>query len=116
MALYGAVPFVMAHSVDRTVGVFWHNAAEMWVDVARPAAHDGAAAAIGDALARLWSRSATRVHAGASTYLHWIAESGVLDLFLLPGPTPHAVLQQYYALTGLPAMPPMFALGYHQVC
>ena len=33
MALYVAVPFVMAHKSDSTVGLFWLNAAETWVDV-----------------------------------------------------------------------------------
>ena len=33
MALYAAVPFVMAHKSDSTVGLLWLNAAETWVDV-----------------------------------------------------------------------------------
>lgn len=49
---------------------------------------------------------------GPST--QWVAESGVLDLFILPGPTPGDVARQYAALTGPTAMPQMFAIGYHQ--
>ncbi|KAJ3233620.1 hypothetical protein HDU77_000550, partial [Chytriomyces hyalinus] len=37
MALYGSVPFLMAHRKDYSVGVLWMNAAEMWVDVERKA-------------------------------------------------------------------------------
>ncbi len=50
-----------------------HNAAEMYVDV--------------EALK-------------AGTGVQWISESGALDLFILPGPSPAAVLQQYALLTG----------------
>ena len=43
-----------------------------------------------------------------------MSESGIIDVFLLFGPTPAQIYRQYTALTGLPAMPPLFALGYHQ--
>lgn len=33
MAIYGTVPFFQAHGPENTVGVFWMNAAEMWVDI-----------------------------------------------------------------------------------
>jgi len=33
MALYGSIPVMLAHSVAQTVGVFWMNAAETWVDI-----------------------------------------------------------------------------------
>lgn len=33
MALYGAVPVLISHSTDRTMGIFWLNAAETWVDI-----------------------------------------------------------------------------------
>ena len=46
--------------------------------------------------------------------VQWISESGILDLFILTGPTPAAVTQQYASLTGTTAMPQLFALGYHQ--
>jgi alpha 1,3-glucosidase len=38
----------------------------------------------------------------------------VLDLFVLLGPAPAAVLRQYGALTGTQALPPLFALAFHQ--
>jgi alpha 1,3-glucosidase len=43
-----------------------------------------------------------------------MSESGIVDLFLLPGPNPAALYKQYSSLTGTQALPPMFALGYHQ--
>eukprot|EP00208_Stichococcus_sp_RCC1054_P007303 CAMPEP_0206145352 /NCGR_PEP_ID=MMETSP1473-20131121/27104_1 /ASSEMBLY_ACC=CAM_ASM_001109 /TAXON_ID=1461547 /ORGANISM="Stichococcus sp, Strain RCC1054" /LENGTH=887 /DNA_ID=CAMNT_0053541521 /DNA_START=68 /DNA_END=2731 /DNA_ORIENTATION=- len=85
--LYGAVPVMQAHRAGLSVGAFWLNAAEMYVDVSKPAG-------------------------GVST--QWIAESGVLDLFLMVGPTPGAVAAQYAAITGGTAMPQLFSLGYHQ--
>ncbi|CAI9594692.1 unnamed protein product, partial [Staurois parvus] len=33
MALYGAVPLLLAHNIHRTLGIFWLNAAETWVDI-----------------------------------------------------------------------------------
>lgn len=85
--LYGAIPVMLAHKPGLTTAVFWHNAAEMFVDV----------------------KQETK-----ATAVQWIAESGILDLFVLPGPSPANVMEQYAALTGTTGMPQMFALGYHQ--
>jgi alpha 1,3-glucosidase len=49
-----------------------------------------------------------------STQTHWISEAGVLDVFVFFGPTTKDILRQYTRLTGAPAMPQMFAIGYHQ--
>jgi Galactose mutarotase-like/Glycosyl hydrolases family 31 len=85
--LYGSIPFLAAHRARRTVGAFWLNAAEMYVDVSR---------------------------AQADTRTQWFAESGALDVFLLLGPEPAHVTAQYARLTGPTALPPLFSLGYHQ--
>jgi alpha 1,3-glucosidase len=37
MALYGSVPFLLSHKMGSSIGVFWLNAAEMWVDVEKSA-------------------------------------------------------------------------------
>jgi alpha-glucosidase (family GH31 glycosyl hydrolase) len=39
---------------------------------------------------------------------------GMLDVFFLAGPTLEEVVQQYQSLVGRPAMPPAWALGFHQ--
>jgi len=116
--LYGSIPAIIAHSPDggsaaassagdkkgkgkekagggapaspTTVGALWLNAAEMWVDLLRPAGPAGPAE--------------TR----------WIAEAGVLDLWLFPGPTPADVARQLARVTGPTALPQLFSLGYHQ--
>ena len=33
MALYGAIPVMLAHNTQRTTAIFWLNAAETWVDI-----------------------------------------------------------------------------------
>lgn len=35
MTLYGGIPFMQAHREDSTVGVFWLNTSETWVDVVK---------------------------------------------------------------------------------
>lgn len=88
MSLYGAVPLLHAHSSSSTVGFLDLVASETWIDVAHPT--------------------------DKSTKTHWISESGILDVFLLPGPTPDDVFEQYARLTGPAALPPEWSLGYHQ--
>lgn len=85
--LYGSIPYMVALGQGRAVGAFWLNAAEMYIDVEKG-------------------------QQGIDT--QWLAESGVVDLFLLLGPTPAKLSQQYSALTGTTAMPQMFSIGYHQ--
>jgi alpha 1,3-glucosidase len=77
-----------AHSSDSTVAIFNAVGSETWIDIAHPRAQ--------------------------STSTHWISESGILDLFILPGPTPADVFRQYGGLTGTAPLPAHWALGYHQ--
>jgi len=88
LGLYGSIPLMHAHSEDSTVAVFHVVGSETWIDVSH--------------------------ESDKSTETHWISESGILDLFILPGPTPQDVFGQYARLTGTPVLPAQFALGYHQ--
>ena len=96
MALYGSIPFLVSHRVAQmnqrssSVGVFWFNPTETFIDV-----------------------FSTSKISGTGT--HWMSESGIIDIFLLPGLTqPSRIYEQYASLTGYPYLPPSFALGYHQ--
>lgn len=88
MALYGHIPLVVSQSMRTgTAGAFWFNPTETFVDVEEVA---------------------------GSSKTHFMSESGIVDLFLLPGPDPAAMYDQYARLTGRMPLPPIFALGYHQ--
>lgn len=95
MALYGNIPLLVAHGLvegkGRTTGMFWFNPSETFVDIADGGTPD-----------KPYKQS------------HWMSESGEIDFFLLPGPTPAAMYDQYTRLTGRQQLPPLFALGYHQ--
>ena len=88
MSLYGSIPLMHAHSAGGTVAIFNAVASETWIDVGHPSK--------------------------TSTETHWISESGILDVFIMPGPTPADVFAQYTRLTGTPALPAHWSLGYHQ--
>jgi len=90
MALYGEVPFIISQSkVTGSVGVFYFNPTESFVDVEIMPDNNG-------------------------SKTHWMSESGVMDIFILPGPDPKSLYGQYAKLTGRMPLPPMFSLGYHQ--
>uniref|UniRef100_A0A8C6TYH7 Glucosidase, alpha; neutral C n=1 Tax=Neogobius melanostomus TaxID=47308 RepID=A0A8C6TYH7_9GOBI len=93
--LYGSVPFVLAHSSNRTLGVFWLNASETFGDSASPV-----------------KRRRTEPH----TDLHWLSESGIIDCRVLLGPQPKQVFSQYAQLTGVCSTfaAPSVCAGYHQ--
>ena len=95
MALYASVPFMLAHNAKASLGVFWLNAAEGWIDVKKEG--------------QGWFSSGDKQ---VDTY--WMFESGVLDVFIMLGPGPKDVSRQYAALTGTTPLPPEFAIAYHQ--
>lgn len=100
MTLYGAIPFMQAHRKGSTVGVFWMNAAETWIDVVKSKS--------------IPNPLSLGVLGHTDTQTHWISESGLLDVFVFLGPTPEDLTRQYGELTGFTAMPQSFAIAYHQ--
>ncbi|XP_057364594.1 neutral alpha-glucosidase AB-like isoform X2 [Daphnia carinata] len=105
MALYGAVPFMMAKRQQGTVGIFWNNAAETYVDI-----EESSSGSVVSSLMNLVSGGGNEPH----QQTHWFSESGIIDLYIMIGPTPKDVVRQYGTLTGKTPLPQRFALGYHQ--
>lgn len=91
MSLYGSIPFMQAHRVGSTVGIFWLNAAETWIDIVKQ-----------------------NVDGDKHTSTHWISEAGRIDLFIFLGNNPQDISEAYGRLTGYPQLPQQFAIGYHQ--
>lgn len=92
MALYGAVPYLLARSAKtgKFSGLFFNNPTETFVDVATTTSHKG-------------------------RQTRWVSEAGVLEVFVFPGGFEmRHVLTPYITLTGKPALPPIYSLGYHQ--
>uniref|UniRef100_A0A7N8X0F9 Glucosidase, alpha; neutral C n=1 Tax=Mastacembelus armatus TaxID=205130 RepID=A0A7N8X0F9_9TELE len=102
LGLYGSVPLLVAHKPDRTLGIFWLNASETFVNVHY--SHTDHQVTIVPA----------NNNVRPETDVHWLSESGVIDCRVLLGPGPQQLFSQYAQLTGYQALPPLFALGYHQ--
>ena len=100
MALYGTIPLMQAHRKDSTVGVFWLNAAETWVDIVKSTSSS--------------NPLALGVGSKTTTQSHWFSEAGRLDIFVFLGPTPSDIGKTYGELTGYTQLPQQFAIGYHQ--
>lgn len=76
MALYGSIPYMVAHSESSTVGLLWLNAAEMWIDIA-PNSEQNVVLSIVD-----FVKGQTRI---PQMDTHWFAETGILDFFFFLG-------------------------------
>ena len=81
------MPLLLSHKQGQTAAALWFNPTETFVDV--------------------WRQQ-------GSTLAYFMSESGIVDLMLLPGPSPATVFAQYAKLTGTTSLPPLFSLGYHQ--
>ena len=101
MTLYGSIPFMQAHRKGSSVGVFWLNAAETWVDIVKN---------------KHGSNPLTLGLSGGvvDTQTHWMSESGQLDVFIMMSEMPEALSKSYGELTGYTQLPAAFSIGYHQ--
>ncbi|XP_060616895.2 neutral alpha-glucosidase C isoform X2 [Anolis sagrei] len=105
MGIYGSVPLLLAHKPGRTIGVFWLNSSETLVEITTKAAMKVLPSQTPDVSKR---------RALPQTDVCWMSESGIIDTFILMGPSPFDIFKQYAQLTGTQALPPLFSLGYHQ--
>ena len=85
MALYGSIPFMVSHSADTSVGVFWHTSAETWIDVRKLPVNDVVSAIAGMLSAKQKEEP--------SVETHWMTESGVMDVFVMLGDRPMDVFR-----------------------
>jgi mannosyl-oligosaccharide alpha-1,3-glucosidase len=86
MALYGAIPFAVSHSPAITSGAFWWNPSETFVDVYTNSSSSSSGSSSS-------SSGSSAVDAQGNS-VRWMSESGVVDIMLLPGPTPADVFKQ----------------------
>lgn len=84
--LYKNIPFFLSLCDTRSYGIFFDNPTRSYVDFG----------------------------AQDSQQLIFGAEGAELDYYFFYAATPIEIIEQYTQLTGLPAMPPLWALGYHQ--
>uniref|UniRef100_A0A915PNX4 Glycoside hydrolase family 31 N-terminal domain-containing protein n=1 Tax=Setaria digitata TaxID=48799 RepID=A0A915PNX4_9BILA len=106
MSLYGAIPFLLAHNKEHSLGLLWLNAAETWVDINSSTADKGI-------LRSLIEKFKSSVDL-PQIDTHFMSESGLIDFFLMLGPKPNDIFRQNSGLTGVYPLPPLFSLGYHQ--
>ena len=100
MTLYGAIPLMYAHRKRSSVGVFWMNAAETWIDIEKQKQSS--------------NPLSLGIGAKTDTKTHWISENGLIDIFVFLGPEPKDIIQQYSARTGNTQLPQEFSIAYHQ--
>ncbi|XKL63534.1 hypothetical protein PGB90_005898 [Kerria lacca] len=112
MALYGAVPVIQAHGLNQTVGLFWLNAAETWVNVQK-LSESGFNSNVMEKIVNLVA-GGTKLVQNSGMNTHFMSETGILDVFFMCGPSFYDVTRQYSRLTGAAPLPPYFSLGYHQ--
>ncbi|XP_072425435.1 neutral alpha-glucosidase C-like [Chiloscyllium punctatum] len=106
MGVYGSVPLLLAHKQNQTMGIFWLNASETLVDISLNTENK---TSLGKT-----KKLKTDDDVLPRTDVRWMSESGIIDAFILMGPSAFDVFSQYSRLTGLQAFPPLFALGHHQ--
>lgn len=85
--MYGSIPFMLASKPGHSIGLFWVNAADTYVNV-KKLKHDSMS--------------------------HWISENGIIDFVVFLGDTPQDINKYYGEITGYTSLPQLFALGYHQ--
>lgn len=86
MPMYGSIPFLIGIAPSSSVGIFWMNSADTFVDIDRT----------------------------KHLSTHWMSENGVMDVVFLTANSPLEITQKFGILTGNIKMPQKFALGYHQ--
>lgn len=90
LPMYGSIPFMLALKPECSVGLFWINSADTFIDVDKTS------------------------KGGCCTRTHWISENNVLDFMLIIGESPNDINESYGAIVGYSQLPQVASLGYHQ--
>ncbi|TNV84430.1 hypothetical protein FGO68_gene16765 [Halteria grandinella] len=111
-SLYGAIPYLTAHSDTFDASVVWMNSAETYVDIfltKEAFEHDQETDL--DALRSNWKE----IHRRNTV---WLSESGAMEFFLFGaanknGNAPKQVMTKLTHLTGRLPLPPYYSFGFH---
>lgn len=110
MSLYGAIPFMIAQSKNvGTFGVFWLNPSETWIDIESNHSQSRGAGVV-DMISSFVSQD--KKMSGRLT--HWFSETGLIDIWFMPGPEPTSVVSYNAEIFGTMPLPPVYSTGFHQ--
>ena len=88
MPMYGAIPLLLSTNGQNSIGIFWNNPADTWVDIHYPNDKD--------------SQS------------HFMSETGIIDVVIFIDDKPQQITDSFTQLTGRPTLPLLSSIGYHQ--
>ncbi|KAG0658123.1 hypothetical protein C6P45_002273 [Maudiozyma exigua] len=88
MPMYGAIPLLLSTNGQNSIGIFWNNPADTWVDIHYP--ND------------------------ETSQSHFMSETGIIDVFIFISDRPNQITNSFTQLTGRPALPLLSSIGYHQ--
>lgn len=110
MSLYGSIPLMMAQSkTTGTFGIFWLNPSETWIDIESNHSQSRGAGVV-DMISSFVSTD--KKMSGRLT--HWFSETGLIDIWFMPGPDPANVIKFNAEIFGTIPMPPVYSIGFHQ--
>lgn len=91
-SLYSGIPYIMGHSDNgHDEGIMWINGADTYVDIFEDT---------------VGGNSNGRI-------ANFISEGGMLEFFIIAATTPKRLQKLLATVTGFPALPPLFSLGFH---
>jgi alpha-glucosidase (family GH31 glycosyl hydrolase) len=90
--LYSGIPYLLGHSSKFDSSIMWINAADTFVSI----------------------NSTSRSFEGPSKTALFSSEAGVIEFFILTSTvSPHSISTKLAKVSGLPYLPPIYALGFH---
>lgn len=110
MSLYGSIPFMLSHSKNvGSFGLMWLNPSETWIDIESNHSQSRSAGVV-DMISSFVSSDKKLT----GRFTHWFSETGLIDIWLMPGPEPATVVAFNAEIFGTIPMPPVYSTGFHQ--